>query len=119
MLEGLDLDYYYSKISTSAVAMNFDQVCDFIRNYFEKAKYKQSILSKRNKLSLKSVISKSEGKPMEKCLEKLINELWHLQHGLNPELCTDRFIHSKLLNACQNLFWMIVGIWREDLDETN
>ncbi len=100
MLKGLALDYYYSNISTSAVAMNFDQVCNSIRNYFEGAEYKRSVLSKWNELTLKSVISKSEGKPMEECLEKLIDELRHLQHGLDPELRTDRFIHNKLINAC-------------------
>ena len=40
---------------------------------------------------------------MEECLEKLIDELRHLQHGLDPELRTDRFIHNKLINACQNI----------------
>ncbi len=40
---------------------------------------------------------------MEECLEKLIDELWHLQHGLDPELRTDRFIHNKLINTCHNL----------------
>ena len=103
MLKGLALDYYYSNISTSVVALNFDQVCNSIRNYFEGAEYKRSVLSKWNELTLKSVISKNEGKPMEECLEKLIDELRHLQHGLDPELRTDRFIHNKLINACQNL----------------
>ena len=103
MLKGLALDYYYSNISTSTVAMNFDQVCNSIWNYFEGAEYKQSVLSKWNELTLKSVISKSEGKPIEECLEKFIDELRHLQHGLDPELRTDSFIYNKLINACQNL----------------
>ena len=103
MLKGLALDYYYSNISTGGVAMNFDQVCYSIRNYFEGAEYKQSVLSKWNKLNLKSVISRNEGKPMEECLQQLIDKLQHLQHGLDPKLCTDRFIHNKLINACQNL----------------
>ena len=64
MLKGLALDYYYSNISTSG-AMNFDQVCNSIRNYFEEAEYKRSVLSKWIELTLKSVISKSKGKPME------------------------------------------------------
>ena len=46
MFKGLALDYYYSNISISAVAMNFDQVCNSIRNYFEGAEYKQSVLLK-------------------------------------------------------------------------
>lgn len=46
MLNDLALYYYYSNISINAVDMNFNQVCNFIRNYFEKAEYKQSVLSK-------------------------------------------------------------------------
>ena len=37
MLKGLTLDYYYSNISISAVAMNFYQVCNSIKNYFKRA----------------------------------------------------------------------------------
>lgn len=40
---------------------------------------------------------------MEECFETLIDELRHLQHGLDPEIYTDQFIHNKLINACQNL----------------
>ena len=43
MLKGLALDYYYSYISTSIVAINFDQVYNSIRNYFEEAEYKQNV----------------------------------------------------------------------------
>lgn len=78
MLKSLALNYYYSNISTSAVTLNFDPVCNSIKNYFKRAKYKRTILSKWNKLSLKLIISKSEGKPMEECFEKLIDELRHL-----------------------------------------
>lgn len=34
IFKGLALDYYYSNITTSAVTLNFDQVCNLIRNYF-------------------------------------------------------------------------------------
>lgn len=102
MLKGRALDYYNLNISISG-AMSFDQVCNSIRNYFEGTEYRRSVLSKWNELTLKSVISKNEGKPMEECLEQLIDELRHLQHGLDPELQTDRFIHNKLINACQHL----------------
>lgn len=40
---------------------------------------------------------------MEECLEQLIEELRHLQHGLDHELRTDRLIHNKLINACQKI----------------
>lgn len=40
---------------------------------------------------------------MKKYLEKLIDELQHLQNGIDCELYTDRFIHNKLINVCQNI----------------
>lgn len=40
---------------------------------------------------------------MEEYLEQLIEKLWHLQHKLDPELCTDRFIRNQLINACQKI----------------
>lgn len=39
IFKSLALNYYYSNVSTNS-AINFDQVCNFIRNYFENAKYK-------------------------------------------------------------------------------
>lgn len=75
MVKNLALDYYYSNININAITINFDQVYNSIKNYFNGAKYKQSIFSKQNGLTLKSVISKRKGKLIEKCLEKLINKL--------------------------------------------
>lgn len=46
MFKGLALDYYYLNISVSTIAINFNQVCNSIRNYLKGTKYKQSILSK-------------------------------------------------------------------------
>lgn len=45
MVKGLALNYYYSNISTSTIALNFDQIYNSIKNYFEGAEYKQSIFS--------------------------------------------------------------------------
>jgi hypothetical protein len=45
MLKGLALDYYYSNMSTGTLII-FDKVCFSLRNYFEDAEYKRSILSK-------------------------------------------------------------------------
>ena len=75
ILKDLALDYYYSNINTNALALNFDQVCNSIRNYLKRTEYKQTFLSEWNELTLKSIISTNEGKLMEKCLEKLINKL--------------------------------------------
>lgn len=46
MLKSLILDYYYSNISTNIIAIDFDQVCISIKNYFKEAKYKQNVSSK-------------------------------------------------------------------------
>lgn len=79
--------------------------CYLIRAYFEGAEYKRSVLSRWNGITLKSVMSKveNEGKSIEECLQLLIKDLRHLQHGLDPELRTDKFIHHKLVDACQEI----------------
>ena len=51
----------------------------------------------------KSIIEKNEGKLMEKCFQLLIQSLYYLQYGLDAKLCTDKFIHNKLINACQDI----------------
>ena len=47
--------------------------------------------------------AENEGKSMEKCLQLLIKDLCHLQHGLDSELRTNKFIYNKLINACQEV----------------
>jgi hypothetical protein len=104
MLKDLALDYYYSNMFTStAAAITFDEVCFSMRNYFEGAEYRRDILFKWNNLTLKSVMTSNEDKSVEECLQLLIKQLRHLQHGLNPELRSEKFIHNKLINACQNV----------------
>ena len=102
MLTDLALDYYYSNTSISTAA-TFDKVCELIQTYFEGAEYKRSVLSKWNITTLKSIIEKNKGKSMEECLQLLIKDLRHLQHGLYVELRTDKFIHNKLINICQDI----------------
>jgi hypothetical protein len=47
MLKRLALNVYYANMSTSInTSITFDEACDAIRNYFENAEYKRSILSK-------------------------------------------------------------------------
>ena len=103
MLKGLALDYYYSNVSSSRIPVTFDGACYAIQAYFEGAEYRRSVLSRWNGITLKSVVGKTEneGKSMEECLQLLIKDLRHLQHGLDPEFRTDKFIHNKLINACQ------------------
>jgi hypothetical protein len=48
--------------------------------------------------------SENENKFIEKCLQLLIKDLRHLQHDMNSELRSEKFIHNKLINACQDVF---------------
>lgn len=52
----------------------------------------------------KSIMEKKKGKPIEKCLQLVIKDLYHLQYGLNVELYINKFIHNKLINTCQDVF---------------
>lgn len=46
IFKSLALDYYYLNISISTIAINLDQVYNFIKNYFKRVKYKQNVLFK-------------------------------------------------------------------------
>ena len=48
-------------------------------------------------------ISKHQNKSMNECLQLLIKKLRHLQHDLNEKFWIDKFIHNKLIIACQNV----------------
>jgi hypothetical protein len=103
MLKDLTLDYYYSNMSTDILII-FDEVCFSMRNYFEDVEYRRSILIKWNNLILKPMMTSNENKSIEECLQLLIKQLRHLQHGLNSKLRSEKFIHNKLINAYQNVF---------------
>jgi hypothetical protein len=103
MLTGLALDHFYANLKNAIQTIPFSQMCDATRNYFEGPEYKRSILSKWNSTTLRSVMDRNTGKPTRDCLQLLIKELRHLQHGLAQNLQTDDFLHNKLILACQNM----------------
>jgi hypothetical protein len=75
-----------------------------MRNYFEDVEYRRDILFKWNNSILRSVMTSNESKSVEECLQLLIKQLRHLQHDLNSKLRSKKFIHNKLINACQDVF---------------
>src|SRR6266568_2295411 len=105
MLRGLVLNHYYTNLKNITLTLSFNQIYDATCNYFKGPKYRRSILGQWNSTTLKSIISKSENtsKSTLDCLQLLIKELKHLQYGLDPDLRTDKFLHNKLINACQEL----------------
>jgi hypothetical protein len=103
MLSSLALDHYYTNIRNTAQTLPFHQLCNATRNFFEGPEYRRSILNKWNETSLQSIIDKNTGKSTQDCLQLLIKELRHLQHGLEPNLQIDSFLHNKLILACRGL----------------
>lgn len=46
---------------------------------------------------------KNKAKFIKKLFQLLIEKLRHLKHRLDFELCTNKFIYNKLINAYQNV----------------
>jgi hypothetical protein len=107
ILKDLALDYYYlNMFINTMIFIIFDEICFSMKNYFEDVEYRRDILFKWNNLTLKSVMIKSgnKDKSIEECLQLLIKDLRYLQHDVNSKLRSEKFIHNKLINACQHVF---------------
>ena len=100
ILGSITLDFYYKN---KATYITFNSICNAIRNHFKGLKYKRKILTKWNTITFKTVIIKSEGKPIENYLQLLLNNLHHLQHSLDANLHNDDFLYNKLIVACQDV----------------
>ena len=103
MLRGLALDHYYTNLKSNPLGVPFDKLCEATRNYFEGPEYKRDILTQWNAIKLRTVIDKHTEKSTVECLQILIKDLRHLQHGLDITLRTDEFLRNKLITACQDL----------------
>jgi hypothetical protein len=100
MLRGLALDHYYTNRKNISHVISFEEMCYATRNYFEGAEHKRNILNRWNETTLQTVITKNPEKSTLECLQLLINNLRHLQHGLENNLRTDDFLHNKIITAC-------------------
>jgi hypothetical protein len=100
MLHSITLNFYYKNKVTY---ITFNSICNAIYNYFKGLEYKHRVLTKWNAITLKIVIIKSKGKSTKDCLQLLLNNLCHLQHGLDANLRNNNFLYNKLIVACQNV----------------
>ena len=100
MLRGLALDHYYTNRKNASYTLPFEQMCYATRSYFEGAEHKRNVLNRWNETTLRTVITKNPEKSTLECLQLLINDLRHLQHGLENNLKTDDFLHNKIITAC-------------------
>jgi hypothetical protein len=102
MLKGAALKHYYTTCKTDPKMTQLADLCYSIRNTFEGAEYKRSMLTKWNVLSLRQVISKNPDKDTETCLHLLVEELRTTQMNLDTSLQGDNFLQNKLFMACQD-----------------
>ena len=100
MLYGITLNFYYEN---KATYITFNDIYNAIHNHFKGLKYKRGILIKWNAITLKTVIMKNESKSTGDCLQLLLNDFCHLQHGLDANLRNNDFLHNKLIVACQDI----------------
>ena len=96
MLRSITLNFY---CRNKAMYTTFNGIYNAIRNYFEGLEYKRGVLIKWNAITLKTVIIKNEGKSIGDCLQLLLNDLRHLQHGLDANLRNNDFLYNKLITA--------------------
>ena len=101
ILRGLALDRYYSTCTNRGYSL--DNICHIMRQHFEGPEHKRNLTSKWDSLTLKTVISRNQGKSTEDCLQLLIEELTHLQHGFDTEYKTEKHLLNKLISACQDV----------------
>ncbi len=103
MLRGLALDHYYTNLKSNPLSIPFNKLYKATYNYFKGPEYKRNILTQWNATKLQTVIDKNTEKLTIECLQILIKDLQHLQHGLDIKLWTDDFLHNKLITACQEV----------------
>ena len=84
MLKGLALNFFY--LNNTINKSSFQDICSTVQTYFEGLEYKRGILVYQNTTLLKSIIDKSKGKLTVDYLQLLLNELRHLQYGLEINL---------------------------------
>jgi hypothetical protein len=104
ILRDMALGYYYDNFDSDQ-PKPLDDLCSAFRNYFEGPEYRQYRLALWESLTIETVMKKPENndKSTHECLRLLISELRSLQHGLDPELRTEKLLRNKLISACQTL----------------
>ena len=105
MLRGSALDHYYTNLNNNPQVVPFDQICNATRKYFEGPEYRRGMVAKWNSTTLKGTMEQEEilGRKASECFELLIKEWRHLQHGLEPDLRSEKTLYHRMISACQTL----------------
>ena len=105
MLRDIALDHYYDNFDSNQQPKPLNKLCSAFRNYFEGPEYRRRRLALWESLTIETIIKKPKNndKSTYECLRLLISELRILQHGLDPELRTEKLLRNKLISAYQTL----------------
>jgi hypothetical protein len=105
MLRGLARQHYFTNMKNDSQIPTLEQLCDATRNFFEGEEYHRRMLERWNTLTLRKLMSRTDnsGKTTIDCLELLILELRQIQNGLDPNLRTEKLLHRKVIDACQDI----------------
>jgi hypothetical protein len=100
MLRGMALDQYFAlKLSE----LSFEEATRNIKGYFEGANHTRKALDEWNSITLKSTIKAHPEKSIQDALMHMISQLRLLHHSLDPEIGTAKFMHNKLVTACEGV----------------
>ena len=104
MLRDEALDHFFTNSTkTGHTGYSFEDVCNATRAYFEGPEFERAVLHRWNDVTLKGTIEKNPGKSQEDCLRIMVTELRRLQHGLDPDIRTDKTLYNKLILACRDV----------------
>ena len=101
MLKNFALNYYFANVNMQK-NVTLNQTCIFISIHLENLDHRKNNLQKRNQITLKSMMTKSENqnKFTLNCLEILINNLRHMQHDFAFNLQNEDFMQNHLIITC-------------------
>ncbi|KAI0992321.1 hypothetical protein K3495_g15865, partial [Podosphaera aphanis] len=102
MLTGTALKHYYTSIKPNPQITQLPEICENIRQTFEGAEFKRSMLTRWNNLTFQTIIDDNQSKNIETCLQLLIDELRTTQMSLPRNFQDDASLQNKLLTACQS-----------------
>jgi len=102
MLKGTALDHYYANKSKRE-NWTLEEMSSGIKEYFEGAEYRRTLLTRWNILSFESVRAKNHDKDMTDLLRIFVQMLREMQHGLANNLRNDEFLQNKIITALQTV----------------
>lgn len=116
MLKGMALDHYNDN---NLYTRSFQEALKSLRGYFEGVGYYMKSLNTWNAITFTTIAAENPTKSTYDHLQLLIDRLRNVQYGLDPDFRSTKFLHAKLILACQGIPACEYGVSRppENLGE--